>query len=81
MEEAVAVAGSDRGVTPQQELENLALYAHGQKQINAEDIRAVLGDEARRAAKAPLMRQAAATMPGWTLNLSGYGRRIPRPPR
>ena len=46
VEEAVGRLGSDRGVT-RRELEKLALYAHGQKQITAEDVRAVLGDEAQ----------------------------------
>ncbi len=38
-------AGSDRGVT-RRELEKLALYAHGQKSVGIEDVRAVMGDEA-----------------------------------
>jgi DNA polymerase-3 subunit delta len=46
VEEAVGRLGSDRGVT-RRELEKLALYAQGQKQISAEDVRAVLGDEAQ----------------------------------
>lgn len=46
VEEAVARLGSDRGVT-RRELEKLALYAHGQKQITADDIRAVMGDESQ----------------------------------
>jgi len=46
VEEAVGRLGSDRGVT-RRELEKLALYAHGSKQISADDIRAVLGDEAQ----------------------------------
>ncbi len=46
VEEAVARLGSDRGVT-RRELEKLALYAHGQKQIGPEDIRAVMGDESQ----------------------------------
>ena len=46
VEEAVSRLGSDRGVT-RRELEKLALYAHGQKQIGAEDIRAVMGDESQ----------------------------------
>jgi len=46
VEEAVGRLGSDRGVT-RRELEKLALYAHGQKQISPEDVRAVLGDEAQ----------------------------------
>src|SRR5262249_35810820 len=46
VEEAVARLGSDRGVT-RRELEKLALYAHGRKQVGAEDVQAVLGDEAQ----------------------------------
>ncbi|MBV9550090.1 MAG: DNA polymerase III subunit delta [Alphaproteobacteria bacterium] len=46
VEEAVARLGNDRGVT-RRELEKLALYAHGQKQITPEDIRAVMGDESQ----------------------------------
>jgi len=46
VEEAVSRLGSDRGVT-RRELEKLALYAHGQKQITAEDVRAVMGDESQ----------------------------------
>ncbi len=45
--------GSDRGVT-RRELEKLALYAHGHKQVTAEDVRAVLGDEAEVRAEAAL---------------------------
>lgn len=43
--DATARLGSDRGVT-RRELEKLALYAHGQKQVTLEDVVAVLGDEA-----------------------------------
>ena len=43
--DAAARLGSDRGVT-RRELEKLALYAHGQKQVTLDDVRAVLGDEA-----------------------------------
>jgi DNA polymerase-3 subunit delta len=46
VEEAVSRLGSDRGVT-RRELEKLALYAHGQKQIAPEDVRAVMGDESQ----------------------------------
>jgi DNA polymerase-3 subunit delta len=46
VEEAVSRLGSDRGVT-RRELEKLALYAHGQKQISTEDVRAVMGDESQ----------------------------------
>jgi DNA polymerase-3 subunit delta len=45
LEDAVSRLGSDRGVT-RRELEKLALYAHGQKRVSLEDVRAVLGDEA-----------------------------------
>lgn len=43
--DAASRLGSDRGVT-RRELEKLALYAHGQKQVTPDDVRAVLGDEA-----------------------------------
>ncbi|HEY4944195.1 MAG TPA: DNA polymerase III subunit delta [Rhizomicrobium sp.] len=43
--DAAARLGSDRGVT-RRELEKLALYARGAKQVTLEDVRAVLGDEA-----------------------------------
>ncbi|HEY0106930.1 MAG TPA: DNA polymerase III subunit delta [Rhizomicrobium sp.] len=43
--DAAARLGSDRGVT-RRELEKLALYKHGEKQVSLEDVRAVLGDEA-----------------------------------
>lgn len=42
---AAARLGSDRGVT-RRELEKLALYTHGQKEVTLDDVRAVLGDEA-----------------------------------
>ena len=45
LDDAVSRLGSDRGVT-RQELAKLALYAHGQKSVGAEDVRAVMGDEA-----------------------------------
>jgi len=45
LEDAVGRLGSDRGVT-RRELEKLALYAHGSKQVTLEDVRAVIGDEA-----------------------------------
>jgi DNA polymerase-3 subunit delta len=45
LEDAVSRLGSDRGVT-RRELEKLALYAHGQKSVSLEDVRATLGDEA-----------------------------------
>ncbi|MBS0469920.1 MAG: DNA polymerase III subunit delta [Proteobacteria bacterium] len=43
--DAVSRLGSDRGVT-RRELEKLALYARGQKQVTLDDVRAVMGDEA-----------------------------------
>jgi DNA polymerase-3 subunit delta len=46
VEEAVSRLGNDRGVT-RRELEKLALYAQGQKQVTADDVRAVMGDEAQ----------------------------------
>ena len=45
LEDAVSRLGSDRGVT-RRELEKLALYMHGRKQVSLEDVRAVMGDEA-----------------------------------
>jgi DNA polymerase-3 subunit delta len=42
---AVSHLGSDRGVT-RRELEKLAIYAHGQKQVSIADVHAVMGDEA-----------------------------------
>jgi DNA polymerase III subunit delta len=44
LDDAVARLGSDRGVT-RREIEKLALYAHGQKTISIEDVRATMGDE------------------------------------
>jgi DNA polymerase-3 subunit delta len=44
LDDAVARLGSDRGVT-RREIEKLALYAHGQKSISIEDVRATMGDE------------------------------------
>ena len=43
--DAVSRLGSDRGVT-RRELEKLALYARGKKQVTLEDVRAIMGDEA-----------------------------------
>jgi DNA polymerase-3 subunit delta len=43
--DAASRLGSDRGVT-RRELEKLALFAHGQKQVTLDDVRAILGDEA-----------------------------------
>jgi DNA polymerase-3 subunit delta len=44
LDDAVSRLGSDRGVT-RRELEKLAIYAHGQKSVSLEDVRATLGDE------------------------------------
>lgn len=44
LDEAVSRLGSDRGVT-RQEIEKLALYGRGLKQLAAEDVIAVIGDE------------------------------------
>lgn len=43
--DAVSRLGSDRAVT-RRELEKLALYAQGQRQVTLEDVRAAMGDEA-----------------------------------
>lgn len=43
--DAVSRLGSDRGVT-RRELEKLALYAKGQKNVSLDDVRAAMGDEA-----------------------------------
>lgn len=43
--DAVSRLGSDRGVT-RRELEKLALYCRGQKEVSADDVRAAMGDEA-----------------------------------
>jgi len=45
LEDAVGRLGSDRGVT-RREIEKLALYAHGKKNVTLEDVQATLGDEA-----------------------------------
>ncbi|MBV8977621.1 MAG: DNA polymerase III subunit delta [Alphaproteobacteria bacterium] len=45
LEDAVGRLGSDRGVT-RRELEKLALYMHGHKQVMLDDVRAAMGDEA-----------------------------------
>jgi DNA polymerase-3 subunit delta len=50
LEDAVGRLGSDRGVT-RREVEKLALYAHGRKQVTLEDVRAVMGDEAEARAE------------------------------
>jgi len=43
--DAVSRLGSDRGVT-RKELEKLALYCRGQKDVSLDDVRAAMGDEA-----------------------------------
>jgi len=45
LDDAVSRLGADRGVT-RRELEKLALYAHGQKTVTLEDVRAAMGDAA-----------------------------------
>lgn len=45
LEDAVSRLGSDRGIT-RRELEKLELYMHGQKRVEVEDVRAIMGDEA-----------------------------------
>jgi DNA polymerase-3 subunit delta len=44
----IASLGSDRGVS-RQELAKLALYAHGQKRVNADDVLAIVGDSSQMA--------------------------------
>ena len=55
LDDAVSRLGSDRGVT-RRELEKLALYMHGQKQVTLEDVRAVMGDEAEARSEERLRR-------------------------
>jgi len=45
LEDAASRLGSDRGVT-RRELDKLALYCRGQKEVSLDDVRAVMGDEA-----------------------------------
>src|ERR1700742_3859273 len=45
LEDAVSRLGSDRGVT-RREIEKLALYMHGNKRVEVDDVRAIMGDEA-----------------------------------
>ncbi len=45
LEDAVSRLGSDRGVT-RRELEKLALYCRGAKNVTLDDVRAAMGDEA-----------------------------------
>jgi DNA polymerase-3 subunit delta len=45
LEDAVSRLGSDRGIT-RREIEKLALYVQGQKQVALADVEAVMGDEA-----------------------------------
>lgn len=53
LDDAASRLGSDRGVT-RREIEKLALYARGAKQVTLEDVRAVLGDEAEARAEEAL---------------------------
>lgn len=48
--DAVSRLGSDRGVT-RRELEKLALYCRGQKEVTLDDVRAAMGDEAEARAE------------------------------
>jgi len=43
--DAVSRLGADRGMT-RRELEKLALYANGQREVSLDDVRAIMGDEA-----------------------------------
>jgi DNA polymerase-3 subunit delta len=45
LEDAVSRLGSDRGIT-RREIEKLALYMHGKKRVEVDDVRAIMGDEA-----------------------------------
>jgi DNA polymerase-3 subunit delta len=45
LDDAVSRLGADRGIT-RREIEKLALYMRGQKRVELEDVRAILGDEA-----------------------------------
>ena len=45
LEHAVSLLGSDRGIT-RQEIEKLALYAHGKKRVDIGDVRAIMDDAA-----------------------------------
>lgn len=45
LEDAVSRLGSDRGIT-RREIEKLALYMHGKKRVEIDDVRAIMGDEA-----------------------------------
>jgi len=44
LDEAVSRLGSDRGIT-RREIEKLALYMRGQKEVSAQDVLAIMGDE------------------------------------
>lgn len=50
LDDAVSRLGSDRGVT-RREIEKLSLYAHGQKSVSLNDVRAIMGDEAESRAE------------------------------
>ena len=45
LDDAVSRLGADRGIT-RREMEKLVLYMRGQKRVELEDVRAILGDEA-----------------------------------
>src|SRR5262249_43698515 len=45
LEDAVSRLGSDRGIT-RREIEKLALYVHGNRNVTLGDVEAVMGDEA-----------------------------------
>ena len=68
LEDAVGRLGSDRGVT-RRELEKLALYAHGRKQVALEDVRAVLGDEAEARVEEALDAAGTGDLPRLDLAL------------
>ena len=66
--DAVARLGSDRGVT-RRELEKLALYAHGNKEVALADVRAVLGDEAEARVEEALDAAGTGDLPRLDLTL------------
>jgi DNA polymerase-3 subunit delta len=68
LEDAVGRLGSDRGVT-RRELEKLALYAHGKKQVTLEDVRAVMGDEAEARAEEAIDAAGEGNLPRLDLAL------------
>ncbi|MDE2182286.1 MAG: DNA polymerase III subunit delta [Alphaproteobacteria bacterium] len=66
--DAVSRLGSDRGVT-RRELEKLALYARGQKQVTLDDVRAAMGDEAEARAEEACDAAGAGDLPRLDLAL------------